>query len=59
MKANNPHHWHIWLYGSRCTFVERFTGRLDEALDAADQLESQVGFVVLRFEIIRGARAAE
>jgi len=57
MKGNAPHHWTICLFGARASCVEPFVGRLDEALAAADELESSVSFTVLRFEVIRGARA--
>jgi hypothetical protein len=56
MKTNHSYHWTIWLYGKKHTFVETFTGTLDEALSQADVLESVVRFQVIRYEVIRGER---
>ena len=56
MKRNDPYHWTITLRGNTRAKELAFVGRLDEALDAADQEESGVAFTVLEFRVVRGKR---
>ena len=56
MKANHPHVWWITLTGKTECKRAIFNGRLDEALAHADELESAVRFVVLKFSIARRER---
>lgn len=57
MKRNDPYHWAITLRGKTRTDFFFFVGRIDEALDAADERESTLAFTVLEYHILRGMRA--
>lgn len=57
MKRNDPYHWTITLFGKTLAKELAFVGRLDEALDTADQEESAVAFTVIEFKVTRGKRA--
>jgi hypothetical protein len=59
MKANAPHEWVITLLGKRHHKRVRFIGRLDEALAKADELESNVRWVVHHYVVSRGKRVKE
>jgi hypothetical protein len=58
MKPNEPQDWIISLYGAAARqlvgkSVMSFRGTLDEALGAADEMESEVDFEVTQFVIRR------
>ena len=58
MKANPTHQWKITLRGRSRAKSFLFFGPLDAALAAADERESEVPFVVVKFIVTRGRRVS-
>jgi hypothetical protein len=58
MKSNPAHQWKITLRGKSRAKSFLFFGPLDAALAAADERESEVPFVVVKFIVTRGRRVS-
>ena len=57
MKRNDPYNWTITLLGKTRTKTAAFVGTLDEALNEADVMESNVVFTVIEYVVTRGKRS--